>query len=533
MQSGGFPSLPKGDAGPSNLRDGEYAGPRFPSWGDPNGDFSKLTILRLAAESGSLPAEPFLLRQSVESHLKTKVESAYPEARGVSYAIKFRNPQMVEKLLNMKQLTNGFPVKVTKHPVLNTSKCVISCAESTKYNTAQIVEGLKDQGVIDCRQITRKVSDGSGGENGRVSTPTIILTIDGTIIPQHISFGWIRCKTRPYYPAPMVCFSCFEFGHTRTRCQRQESPVCGNCSAQHTASNDSPCSLTAFCKRCNTNDHQLSSRKCPVYVREEEIQHIRVDMGISYAQAKRTYEQQNNSQTMASVINASNDQRFNELSAKFDQLLVDVGKKDAQIDSLIAELLKRDKEIEKKDKRITKLENYIKSNPNNRLDIAQQYGTIQDMLDRVRFLEAELAKKNKPLSPAMTHTTVKNIASGTSTHTQRKNNRLETQNQITEANSEAETEAPRTPENSHTKTKKTRRTNVSENTNTNQNTPKEDTVEHLPKRLKSTTPAMYISDSEPDGNTCATDAMEYTTSDFNVSSEDETMEAAIGPQIDN
>lgn len=50
--------------------------------------------------------------------------------------------------------------------------------------------------------------------------------------PSHIDFGYIRSKTRLYYPAPIQCYNWWCFGHTSKRCQQSHS-TCGTCSKDH------------------------------------------------------------------------------------------------------------------------------------------------------------------------------------------------------------------------------------------------------------------------------------------------------------
>lgn len=192
---------------------------------------------------------------------------------------------------------------------------------------------LEPQGVKDLRRIRRRKPDGTY-EN----TPTIILTISGTVIPPHVDFGWSRCKTRNYYPSPMQCYRCWSFGHTGKRCT-EPFRICGRCSkvheedriqsteaeaANHMAIDRPPCVETVFCKNCKVNEHPASSRKCPIYEKEVEIQRIRIDQGISYPQASREYEVRNgqnqHSSAYSNVVSASKDAEIGELKAVVAQL---------------------------------------------------------------------------------------------------------------------------------------------------------------------------------------------------------------------
>lgn len=366
MASGGshpltFPADP-GDNGLPNQRDGIFTGRSFPAWGDENGDYGNLHVLRLQAEEGDLPKNPVLIRKSVEAHLGLKIREAYPEKRGVTYIIKLRNEKHVERLKRMSKLSDGHAIKIIEHPTLNQTRCVINCPETIAYKTEAILEELKDQGVTSIRRIERR--EGSDF----VPTPTIILTIGSTVAPSEVDFGWIRCRTRPYYPTPMLCYGCFEYGHPRKRCNTE--PICGICCGKHQSTHENPCRLEPYCKHCKSNSHPVMNKKCPVYMKEVDIQHIMVNKGMGYPGARRIWESEHRATTAASVVNASNEARFADLNAKFDMLLKETGKKDQQLEflkkegekrnqqmlQLFATIQAKDKEIAKRDERIASLE---------------------------------------------------------------------------------------------------------------------------------------------------------------------------------
>lgn len=69
---------------------------------------------------------------------------------------------------------------------------MVSCAELVKFTEVEIKEHLQEQEAADIRRATR-----SGGEgNEWIPTPTLILTINGTVIRENVDFGWIRCRMR-------------------------------------------------------------------------------------------------------------------------------------------------------------------------------------------------------------------------------------------------------------------------------------------------------------------------------------------------
>lgn len=407
--SAGFPPIP-GDpgGGNSNFIDGTYTGATLPWYMDPKGNHGELIVLRMEPVKGKMPDHPFILRKSIEKRVNGKIEGAMPEAQGRTYALKVRSRHHLEKLLSMTHLTDGTAVKVTHHPGLNSTRCVISCRDLMKVEKDEdILEYLADQKVTDIRRIKRKV-----GEKTEF-TSTVILTISGTTRPETVDIGYQRIRTRPYYPAPMLCFQCFNFGHTRQRC-KETTATCGHCGQQHEVVRGVQCPNPAYCNRCKAGDHSLGSRSCPIYKIEDKIQHIRVDKGLSYPEARRLYAASTGHVSFAGITAHSKDKAIADLKAQVDALSGQMTEKNAEIQALkeqasagsssnnneefqvlrnLIDSLKS--QLELRDKRIQALEEAAQKN--SRMDIARKHGTIEDLISRVSALESSAAKKDEEI----------------------------------------------------------------------------------------------------------------------------------------
>lgn len=399
----GGPGGGGGGTGPSNKINGEYTGRLLPSFMDHAGTSGELRFLKMEAVSGSLPQDPFLLRLSVEKFISGPIDGAYKENKGIAYVLKVRSKAQADSLRRMTKLADGTSIRINEHDTLNQRKCVVSNYDTIGLTEEYLQSQLSAQGVKEVRRIKRKNAIGE-----LENTPTVILTICGTVIPPHIDFGWNRCKTRNFYPAPMLCFRCWEYGHTGKRC-REPHRICGKCSKVHpedrivttapdlteepTVSagssnpqsaierNRTPCLEAAFCKICQSDDHSVSSRKCPAYVRECEIQHIRVDMGISYPQARREYESRQSASSCSTaytgVVNASKDKEIADLTAKVQKLQSDTKMKERRIEEMERQLQNR--------------------GVGDRLETVQQNGTIEDLIRKVTTLTATVEKLEEAL----------------------------------------------------------------------------------------------------------------------------------------
>lgn len=195
---------------------------------DPQDTSGELQYLRMRAVSGAIPTDPFLLRLSVEKFIGGPIYGAFKENKGISYVLKIRSQAQFDKLLRMNKLADGTNVVIEEHTTLNQVKCVVSNADTIGLEENYIAEQLNGQRVKEVRRIKRR----NGNTGILENTPTLILTISGTVVPEHIDFGWSRCRTRPYYPSPMQCFRCWTFGHTGKRCTAP-AKVCGRCNQFH------------------------------------------------------------------------------------------------------------------------------------------------------------------------------------------------------------------------------------------------------------------------------------------------------------
>lgn len=167
-----------------------------------------------------------------------------------------------------------FPVTVNPHVSLNSSKGVIYCRDLLNCSVTEIEENLKEKGVISVKRIqTRR--DGI-----LTDTPNLILTFNTPKLPKYINAAMYRLEIRPFIPSPIRCFRCQHFGHTSSRCNKDEICICGK--PKH---EDLACE-PPVCVNCNGN-HFAQDKGCPKYKEEAAIQRIKVTENIDYREAKK------------------------------------------------------------------------------------------------------------------------------------------------------------------------------------------------------------------------------------------------------
>ena len=119
----------------------------------------------------------------------------------------------------------------------------------------------------------------------------VIITFNGVTPPELISITGERAltKVRPYFPSPMKCNQCQEYGHTSKHCKGRR--ICGQCSEEGHSMEE--CSSEAVkCHHCQGN-HRAGDKRCSYQMFEKEIIAVSVKENISKAQARRVLNNRN------------------------------------------------------------------------------------------------------------------------------------------------------------------------------------------------------------------------------------------------
>ncbi|XP_055591269.1 uncharacterized protein LOC129760327 [Uranotaenia lowii] len=277
---------------------GEPPDRTIPEWMDPQNLHGRLYYVILKAADGhKLPQNPFIIGRSVEK--VGKIEGFFEKKQGW-YVIKTRSKDQIRELAKLTCLTDGTPIVIARHPSLNKRKCVVTCQEAQSMDEKELLAELSHQKVIEVRRITKKTPAGV------VGTPTLILTISSTVIPEFIHFGFLRVRTRLYYPLPLLCRNCLQYGHTKQKCT---SPLsCSKCNSnEHDSQN---CKNHPYCGNCKTEGHSPINRSCPTWLAETAALKITTEQNIPIAAARKMIQQKNSTPTtFASIVRTADQQQ--------------------------------------------------------------------------------------------------------------------------------------------------------------------------------------------------------------------------------
>lgn len=262
----------------------------LPGYLDPAGAHGDIwvAVMKPAVEGEKLPTNPFSVAKSIQSAVGT-IHSAWRN-KDDHLVIKVRGEPKFKKLLRLNQLLGSPPMQVVveEHNKLNRTKVVVTCRSVEGMTDEELTKELEDQGVVEVRRF----------QKAGKPTNTMTVTVRGTVAPEAIYFGFERCKAKPYTQAPMQCYRCYQYGHTKLNC-RQEEDTCRNCSTVHKIEKDGEgktvCSKPPKCLHCN-GAHSPASRICDQYREEEEVIRIRSTLGKSPREARLYVQEQRQQQ---------------------------------------------------------------------------------------------------------------------------------------------------------------------------------------------------------------------------------------------
>ena len=132
-----------------------------------------------------------------------------------------------------------------------------------RYSASDIVDKL-DSETRDAMISVRRRTNDDGTVSARVE-----FTLAVARVPRSVRLLGYSFPLTPVIPPPRRCFTCQRFRHISNQC-RSSRPICEFCSEHHRTDSCPNKLRSAFCSNC-CGDHVASSRDCPVYLYEFEI----------------------------------------------------------------------------------------------------------------------------------------------------------------------------------------------------------------------------------------------------------------------
>lgn len=260
-----------------------------------------LVMTRKNSSDSLSKVSPFLIKKVIDSVCGGEVTTCN-KLRNGTIIIQTKNIIQASKLIKLASLSPDIQVEVSEHNSLNYSKGVIYSNDLRSIPEDIIQEELKPQNVGKVEKIMKKNTEGNLEETG-----LIILTFNSTSLPSEVAIGYERVRIRTYIPLPLRCKTCLRYGHIAKVCQNVK--LCPYCSQEfHLGESEELCTLNKNCINCKEENldfnHSSIDKKCPIFLKEKEIQAIITQEKVSKKKATNIYNQRhiNTFTTYSSIV---------------------------------------------------------------------------------------------------------------------------------------------------------------------------------------------------------------------------------------
>lgn len=247
---------------------GEPLGPRF-------------VVIKSADPNHQLPVNPFKIGAEIDKIASGKVLEV-TKMRSGDLLVKAKSSAQAKKMLKCTNLPfSNTKVVIEEHAVLNRCKGKIYRYDFRFLTDEEILEGLKEQRVVEIYRQKRRRDNSNELEDSGI----YVLTFDSLVLPAHITAGYSRTKVSAYIPNPMRCNLCLKYGHTQKSCRNEK--LCARCGDKFHEKCEKPLRCIN-CVRSNSNrelGHSAISRECPVFQMEFEVQKIKSTNGVTRREA--------------------------------------------------------------------------------------------------------------------------------------------------------------------------------------------------------------------------------------------------------
>ena len=157
------------------------------------------------------------------------------------------------------------------------------CADISEVEIKENIRGGK---ATDVKRFKAK-------EGGTKNTP-VLITFDGSLLPARVFIGCLSFQVRPYQRPPLRCFKCQRFGHMAASFRGNRH--CAICGEDHDTLKCEQ--LASKCCNCGGN-HLASYKECGHFLKARQVQEVRDQHKISYAETLKKMERSKTSGPVA------------------------------------------------------------------------------------------------------------------------------------------------------------------------------------------------------------------------------------------
>ena len=221
----------------------------------------------------------------------TKFTGEKPRAitgeRKNTLTIQCRSKAQAEKIVKITKISNT-ECKIFPHAKFNQSKGLIFLKEFDIEDVEELENELGTTYNVARVERANFIKTRSGIQ-------AFIVTFNEEAPPYDIYIPGERSDTtvKPYYPRPMLCKKCWDYGHTLKNC-KEETPICKQCSSSDHESNNCTAE-TLFCHHCG-EAHEVGSKECERWIKEQEILKIADREKVSFVRARQKMNEDSDTQ---------------------------------------------------------------------------------------------------------------------------------------------------------------------------------------------------------------------------------------------
>lgn len=138
--------------------------------------------------------------------------------------------------------------------------------------------------ILKARRLHRKIIN--DGSPTWVPTQSVVLTIEGQILPERIYAFFTSLPVEVYQLPTIQCRKCLRFGHVLAKCR--SGARCFKCSKNHLGDECNVGLDQATCLHCSGR-HFATDHNCPEFSRQKSIKIAMSENSIPYAEASARY----------------------------------------------------------------------------------------------------------------------------------------------------------------------------------------------------------------------------------------------------
>lgn len=192
----------------------------------------------------------------------------------------FKSYKAANALINHEIITSNNLIAYI--PKFFTQKKGIIRMVDTYFSEEYLLNNIEsDIPVVEVKRMLKKIIEQDGNPK-LVKRQVVIVTFLGNAIPKNIKISLVNFPVEPYVYPVIQCFKCLRYGHTLNLCKSNKR--CKFCSGEHDENN---CELNSvYCVFCKTGEHSSVDKKCPVYIKQQNIKRTMAAQNISFKEAE-------------------------------------------------------------------------------------------------------------------------------------------------------------------------------------------------------------------------------------------------------